>query len=156
MPYKCYDCGHVFEPCEAGEYEDYGEFWGVPFSEKYPCCPKCGGGYGDAFRCKICENDYLEDELYGGVCEDCIDGYKYDFKTCFEIGKNDNVEIELNGFLAAAFSSEDIERILMRSLEEESKVRPINCTPWISENKDWFGKMLLEKYKKEERNYSRK
>jgi hypothetical protein len=46
MIYKCVDCGHIFEEGEqAVWYEDRGEFWGVPCSERMTGCPICNGDY---------------------------------------------------------------------------------------------------------------
>ena len=70
--YKCVECGRVFEEGEeAVWYEDRGEFWGVPCSERETGCPRCHEPYEEASRCKGCGEWHLSDELDGGLCDDC-------------------------------------------------------------------------------------
>ena len=55
MMFKCVECGCIFEEGEkAVWYEDRGEFWGVPCSERLTGCPKCYGVYEEASMCECC------------------------------------------------------------------------------------------------------
>lgn len=72
--YKCVECDHIFEEGEQAEwYEDRGEFWGTPCSERVSGCPKCRGSYEEVFECKRCGAWSFEDELDDGLCELCQD-----------------------------------------------------------------------------------
>lgn len=67
MAYKCIKCGHIFEAGEQATWkEDYGEEWSG--------CPLCLGEYEETSRCYCCGSDQFEDELYWGLCLDCIRG----------------------------------------------------------------------------------
>ena len=71
--YKCNQCAKVFEEPRK-ESENMGECWGSPAIEHRRVCPCCGSGdFGEATKCKICDEYYTESELhYNDVCEDCI------------------------------------------------------------------------------------
>ena len=72
MKYKCVECGHIFEEGEqAVWYEDRGEFWGDPCSERLTGCPVCHESFEEAFECKGCGEWFLYDELDDGLCESC-------------------------------------------------------------------------------------
>lgn len=47
--YKCLDCGEIFEE-PTSWYEDRGEFWGAPCSEKIWGCPLCHGSYEEYYE----------------------------------------------------------------------------------------------------------
>ena len=70
--FKCIDCGNLFEEGEqAVWYEDRGEYWGVPCSERMTGCPVCKGDYEEAKECKECGEWHFSDELTDGLCENC-------------------------------------------------------------------------------------
>lgn len=72
MPYKCFDCGHIFEDGEEARWEESrGEYWGVPCSETVTGCPLCKGDYEKTVKCKRCESECLEEELTNDLCEHC-------------------------------------------------------------------------------------
>ena len=74
MMFKCVDCGHIFAEGEQDTwYEDRGEFWGVPCSERVSGCPTCRGDYEEVHRCKRCDEWHFDDELNDGYCELCED-----------------------------------------------------------------------------------
>ena len=149
MWYKCKDCGRVFEDGDEKRwFEDSGE--------PMVGCPSCGGAYDEAVRCPVCYGFFLEEELYIGMCEDCGDEkaseYKYDFSSCFEIGKMDEKEtVKVNSFLAYMYTEQQIEEILFRDLAQSSAFQPIDCSGYINSDKSWFLEHILklEKEKKE-------
>lgn len=62
--YKCAECGHVFD--EPYLYQE-------PHGETTECCPRCmGGGFQAAQQCGRCGSWHLEEDLFGGVCRDCL------------------------------------------------------------------------------------
>lgn len=63
--FKCFECGHLFE---RGEEKRYTEMHG----ESYLACPICGGAYEETNQCSCCGGHFFEDELYNGMCEECI------------------------------------------------------------------------------------
>lgn len=63
--FKCLDCGHLFEDGEQARYtESHGE--------SYDGCPLCGGAYEDTKPCTRCGSEHLEDDLYHGICLECL------------------------------------------------------------------------------------
>ena len=149
MTYKCLDCGHIFEEGEEGHRYENGECWGAPYSQKIACCPLCEGEYEETVPCDICGSEHLKDELISGVCEECIENYRYDIKACYEIGKNDEETIKLNVFFASIFDKEEIEDILLTALLKEEKIfKKVDCKKFIDKNKEWFAERLAEEVRK--------
>ena len=63
--FKCFECGHLFE---LGEEKCYTEMHG----ESYLACPICGGSYEETMTCNYCGGHYHENELYNGLCAECV------------------------------------------------------------------------------------
>lgn len=63
--FKCLDCGRLFE---CGKEKKIVESHG----EEYLVCPLCGGIYEETEQCKRCESHHLEDDLYNGLCLECV------------------------------------------------------------------------------------
>lgn len=63
--YKCLECDHLFEDGE--EYR-----WMEPGGERFAGCPICFCAYGEAYQCDRCGSYHLPDELYEGLCLDCL------------------------------------------------------------------------------------
>ena len=83
MRYKCKRCGDVIDEEDLKRttyYEDRGEFWGTSCSEliveiDYSCNRCKNGEYEEAYECKDCGEDFLYDELYEGICIECLKEY---------------------------------------------------------------------------------
>ena len=149
MAYKCLDCGHIFEEGEQARWsEDRGEFWGAPCSEEMSGCPLCHGDYEKTFRCAVCGSEHLEDELFGGVCNECIDEYRKDFRSCYEISRGQTQEIKINALLASLFDVKDIERILKEYVLY--RWQDVDCSPFIDEDISWFGERIAKGVKNSE------
>ena len=149
MAYKCLDCGHIFEEGEQAHWsESRGEFWGMSCSEEMSGCPLCRGAYEKATPCEICGSEHLEDELNSGVCDECIDAYRKDFDACYKLSVGDTVKIEINALLASLFDVSDIEQILKEYIRD--RWQDVDCSPFIDEDKSWFGERLVEEVKKNE------
>ena len=72
MAYKCCDCGHIFDDGEQRAVKEcHSEVDGTCYEEFF-VCPVCGGGYEETIHCGICGGEFTKDELYCGVCEDCL------------------------------------------------------------------------------------
>jgi DNA-directed RNA polymerase subunit RPC12/RpoP len=151
MSYKCLDCGHIFEDGEQAHWsESRGEYWGTPCSENMSGCPLCKGEYEETVQCAVCGSEHLEDELNGGVCDECIDSHRYDIDMCFSVGANDTEGVEINCFLASMFDKEEVEEILFRELKEAQKYRKIDCEKFIESDRSWFAEILAKEVEKDE------
>jgi hypothetical protein len=149
MTYRCLDCGHIFEEGEEARWrESRGECWGTPCSEEVSGCPLCRGDYEETTPCAICGSAHLEDELNGGVCDECIEKYRKDFEICYNVSLGETVAIKINSLLASLFDVGDIEQILKEYIYK--KWWDVDCIQFIDEDKSWFGERLAEEVKKNE------
>lgn len=149
MAYRCLDCGHIFEEGEQARWsESRGEFWGVACSENMSGCPLCNGEYEETVQCAVCGSEHLEDELNGGVCDECIDEYRNNFNRCYELSDGETTKIEINSLLASLFDVSDIEQILKEYIRD--RWQDVDCSPFIDEDKSWFGEKIAEEVKKNE------
>lgn len=149
MAYKCLECGHIFEEGEQACWlESRGEFWGTPCSEHMSGCPLCKGEYEETVQCAVCGSEHLEDELNGGVCDECIDEYRKNFNACYELSIEEKTEIKINSLLASLFEVSDIEQILKEYIHE--RWQDVSCDKFIDEDKSWFGEKIAEEVKKNE------
>ena len=142
MSYKCLECGNIFDEGEQMVLD-------IPLAKKSGC-PMCFGDYEETKPCKICGSKHLEDELNNGVCDECIEKYRYDIDMCFKIGSEDVDEVKLNCFLSLMFDKKEIEAILFRELKEEQKYRQIDCEKFIESNRNWFAERIEEEVNKDE------
>ena len=149
MAYKCLNCGHIFEEGEQACWsESRGEYWGVACSENMSGCPLCKGEYEETVQCAVCGSEHLEDELNGGVCDECIDEYRKDFNACYELSLGETTEIKINSLLASLFDVSDIEQILKEYVRD--KWKDVDCSKFIDEDISWFGEKIAEEVKKNE------
>ena len=116
-------------------------------------CPLCKGDYEETVKCSICGSEHLEDELNGGVCDECIDEYRKDFQTCYEVSFGETEDIKINALLASLFDVSDIEQILKEYIRD--KWQDVDCSQFIDEDKSWFGERLVEEVKKNENSKKR-
>lgn len=152
--YKCLECGHLFEEGEQAVWkENIGECCGHDYYDEFEGCPICKGDYEKAVKCSICESYHIDNELHGGVCDDCIDSYKNDVDMCYKVGSNDTQKIEINCFLAAMFDEEEINELLFSQLKNNKYFdrHPVDCCLFIDNNRDWFGEVLAEEVMKNEK-----
>lgn len=136
MNYRCLECRHIFEPGEERIVVDrYGDF---PKTES--ACPICGGEYVEVKRCDVCQALCEEEELLYGVCENCIDNCNYDVETCYNVGKLNTEEGEINEFLRHMFTVQEIEELLMQELVDSGA----NCKPYIDVDRYAFAEALKD------------
>ena len=152
MSYICLDCGNIFEEGEQITFqENMGEHFGEKVYKKITGCPICGGEYEESTPCSICGSEHLEEELSGGVCDECIDEYKYNIDMCYKIGANDTDKVELNCFLASMFDKGEIEEILFEELAKANKYNAVDCIDFINSDRSWFAERLVEELEKEKK-----
>lgn len=147
MAFKCLDCGHIFEEGEQARWEEHHPYGMGYAAEEFSGCPVCNGSYEETKQCKICGGEFLEDELNGGlVCDNCVEEYKRDLKTCYAIAETtEKQEIKINALLVSAFDISEIEEILYRELESSNNN---DFSAFINQDKDWFAEKLVEEVKK--------
>ena len=62
----CEECGlHFDEPKEL-------DFGFLSLNGPASGCPHCGGAYDYAVLCNLCGEEFLEDQLFEGICQDCL------------------------------------------------------------------------------------
>lgn len=141
--YKCLECGHIFEDGEQATWqESRGEFWGQPVSETMNGCPKCHGDYEETKPCVECGSEQLEEDLYGGMCKECLEPYVNDFDTCLRLGYVDRESVEINSFILSLLKVSEIEDILIRELKESNKIMPSDCSAFAYDDLEWFAENL--------------
>lgn len=133
MKYKCLDCGCVFDEPKK---------WVEGHGEKMRGCPSCSGDYEEAVQCEFCKEYYLSEELFGGLCKDCIEEYRYNFEICKKISIGCTDVVEINSLLASLFDANDIEAILMEHLK--TRHEKIDCGKFINNDIYWFAESLIE------------
>lgn len=137
---KCLDCGHIFEKGEEDRWEEpRGEFWGQPVTETMTGCPYCGGDYEETKPCVECGSEQLEEDLYSGMCKECLEPYVNDFDTCFKLGEVQKESIEINSLLVTMFTASEIEEILVRELKQAGN---IDCSSFAYDDLEWFAENL--------------
>lgn len=112
----CNDCGAVFEnPREYYEHDTgYHEI----------DCPHCGSGdIDEAKRCSGCDEWVNEKNLVNGLCPACIERHASDYETVKAYGADRKEAVEINGFLAWAFTPTEIEEILERELKNSGNTK---------------------------------
>ena len=141
MSYKCLDCGHIFDRDEISSwYESHGE--------RFSGCPNCGGAYEEMVKCEICGEEYLDEELNCGVCDECIDQYRKNFDVCYAVSLGETEKVEINILLASLFDPSDIEQILKEHIK--NKMPNIDCGDFIDADRSTFGYNLVREVKKNE------
>lgn len=139
MTFKCTECGHIFE---EGEEFVWIERHGFDFGgEEFSGCPLCHGEYEKTIPCEVCGSEHLPDELFGGVCEECIDKCRHDVDMCAEVGAENREEVKINSFLLSIFDGKDIEAILFEHLKE--RFSDVDCSAYIDNDMSWFGEQLV-------------
>ena len=148
MAYRCLECGHIFEEGEQARWKEHHPYGMGYAAEKFSGSPICKGSYEETKQCKICGGEFLEDELNGGlVCDDCVEEYKRDLKTCYKIAETASKEkIKINPLLVSAFDITEIEEILYQQLKSVGNNNDFSA--FINVDKDWFAEKLAEEVSK--------
>ena len=150
MAYRCLECGHIFDEGEQAVWEEHHPYGMGYAAESFSGCPICNGSFEKTKKCKICEGEFLEEELNGYVvCNDCIDDYQKNFEICYKISKKmPREEIKINSLIATVLSVEEIENLLEDYISQ--KHPDIDCEKFINIDRDWFAETLIEEVNKNE------
>jgi hypothetical protein len=141
MRYQCHECDRRFEEPDIIT-EKHG--LDTPPYEKIAVCPYCKGYFEPMKECKICGEYFTEDELSGGVCDECIYEHSTDIELCHKLGEEAEETIKINGFIASVFSEEQINEILWNRIKEINRIVNISCYDFIDSDKSWFAEKLIK------------
>lgn len=141
MRYECHNCGKRFEEPHIIEEKHGLE---TPPYEKIGVCPYCKGYFEEMTQCRICGQYFTEDELSGGVCDECVYEHSTDIELCHRLGQEAEESIKLNGFIASVFSEEQINEILWNRIKEISRIVNVSCYDFIDSDKSWFAEQLIK------------
>lgn len=72
MMYRCTECGHIFEDGEQKSCREFHPEVDSMQYERFDGCPLCGGSYESVYKCDDCGNVLSEDELFFGLCKNCV------------------------------------------------------------------------------------
>lgn len=106
---------------------------------------KCGGEFIPAKKCKLCGSWFDNTDLHG-VCEGCI-SEEETVGNALEIGAENTEMVEVNGFIAEVLTTEQINKILTKWVEENFVDR---CTPvvqYLEGDISCFTEFLEDKYR---------
>ena len=139
--YQCHECDRQFEESDIIT-ETHGMTDGS--CEKIGVCPYCKGYFEEMHKCEICGEYFTEDELSGGVCDECIYEHSTDIELCHKLGEEAEETIKINGFIASVFTEEQINEILWNRIKEINRMGNISCYDFIDSDKSWFAEKLIE------------
>lgn len=140
MFYKCLNCGHIFE---EGEEKCIKEMHGFANGngEEFFVCPSCGGDFEETVQCSICGSHFLDGELTNGVCDTCINEYRFDPEFCYKISVGESKKVEINTFLASVLDVGDINQILFEYVKKNKE--KIDCMPFIDDDRYYFAESII-------------
>lgn len=142
----CDDCGKIVGPEEVAIVsESRGEFWGLPCFENMRVCPHCGGSLVEVAECAVC-GGFCEEVL--GLCQDCLNKLTTE-ETCLEIGDENLEDVRVNGFLASAFSEDEINEILLEHLRKDVLKLDKAKLEYRDYDEYYFAEWVREKWKRE-------
>jgi hypothetical protein len=140
MRYQCHNCLRDFE-----EPDIIREYHGTEEYEEIGVCPYCKGYFEEMTQCKICGEYFTDDELSGGVCDECIYEHSTDIELCHRLGEEAEETIKINGFIASVFTEEQIiNEILWNRIKELNRIVNVSCYDFIDSDKSWFAEKLIK------------
>lgn len=98
--------------------------------------------------CPICEREYDEEDMMWSVCDSCLFAAET-YENALAWGNEEKKEIEINGFLAYAFTSDQIEEVLREKLDEYGNItidraRKSYAEEYCYDDKSAFADWLVE------------
>ncbi len=145
--YKCLECGHIFDRGEERIVQECrGEYWGHVVYEDVAECPHCGGVFDETVRCVKCYSEHLEDELWCGVCEECIK--EEAFKYVWEMTKDQTESVNISSLVASLFDEEQINNMLFEYVM--GHYPNIDCEDYVKLNMLELGEAIAKEVKKNE------
>lgn len=132
--YECLICDRTFHEFDVQTDE---------FGNKKAVCPYCKGDIEDMYECKVCGGLVSEDDLWGGVCGECIEKHT-NLDNCIEFGNEDKKKIEINGFILSLLTEEQINDILVRAIRDANTILPVDCSEYVANDIDWYGEQIVK------------
>ena len=134
----CNRCGTLVEDNELGYVtEMHGE------RHRNTVC-RCGGEFIPATQCKLCGTWFDNTELHG-VCEGCLEEYET-VETAIEIGSYSTEMREINGFFADILTTEMINDILGKYVEEHYTDHSTAVVDYLEADKSAYSEYLECEY----------
>ena len=138
--FKCIHCGHEFEDIDARNYDSASGTW-----EEY--CPNCGSeDFKEAEKCEECGEWRIADKVVNGMCEDCLKKAAT-VPNAFAYGNRDKHGVELNGFIAWAFTADEIESVLLNELMKSKDLAAKYAKDYCMDDSWMFAEYLKEEDK---------
>lgn len=143
--YICLHCGHHFDGDEIVA-KHYDRATGTWDAEE---CPECGSeDFEEAGHCIKCDGYFPLDDsnnpenyMVGSICKDCVEKAQT-FDNALKYGADRKTAVELNGFIAYAFSAAEIEEILANILEPENEHVPKDAANFCGDDVYDFSEWL--------------
>lgn len=126
--YECHECGRHFDEPDIVQ-ERHG--LDTPPYEEIAVCPYCHGYFEEMSKCEVCGEYFCNYELKCGICEDCIDN-SLTVENCYRWGDDFKEKIEINGFLLAIYSAEEIESLLYAHFKKNCLHKKLICQSFVN------------------------
>lgn len=111
-------------------------------------CPHCGAKdtVVKASKCPICGEHYYNEKEIDEPCDDCIEKYET-VGEALAIGAENTEEVKgINGFAASVLSVEQINKILIKWVEENFVDHSKAVKEYCEDDESYFAEWITEKY----------
>ena len=110
----------------------------------YDC--DCGGEFVEALECEVCGEWFDNTDLHG-VCECCIEEYET-VGDAILYGEEDMHSVDINGFVSSVISTEQINAILIKWVEENVIDHSKVVIKYCEKDKSSFSDFVYERARK--------
>lgn len=143
----CNICGKVIEDYELNEITECHAHTclGQSLEETIVECCECGGEFVEATECEVCGEWFDNSDLHG-VCECCLDEFET-VGNALAIGETDTINVEVNGFIANVLSTEQMNKILTKWVEENFVDGAREVVKYCEADKQSFSEWIVDKCK---------
>lgn len=101
--------------------------------------------------CKCCHNEFKDEDVFFGLCEECLKENSENIDVLYKVGKYDEKkDIKLNSFLHSVFTIEEIEEILIERLKQCQNIKhKLDFSEFVKQDESWFAEKVVEVLKNE-------
>lgn len=113
-------------------------------------CPCCGARdtLSEAVECSFCGGEFLDIDNFGNICDECLEKYET-VGEALAIGAENTLEVKgINGFAASVLSVEQINKILIKWVEENFVDHSKAVKEYCEDDKTYFVDWIEERYGK--------
>lgn len=140
--YICLHCGHSFDE----PHNRYNRRWSDS-DDSAAYCPNCGSeDFEEAEKCEKCGEWHIADKVSNGICENCLTK-SATVSNAFAWGNKDKQGVELNGFIAWAFTPDEIESVLLNDLMKSKDLANKYARDYCMDDAWMFAQYLKEEDK---------